>query len=312
MSDFTSMRENVTLLLLSFLFTPLVSTALAEIPQRMHYQGYLTLAGGEPVECADPTTCSQPIDLTFRIYSDPIADALLWEEDHLNVIVVGGMFNVMLGEEVPITPDLLAGPAFLGVEVNGNEELEPRQELVSTGRAMHCAQALDAAKLGGVAASGYVNTADFTVAVEALEAKIAELEDVIAQGGSGGGNGEDPNTPLINGAHTAGECVEAGGIVTDIPGNQKLCRFIGSSCGPGWTQEENWCTTSFLFCTGTSPSICGPPKTCTAQRHPFANEPPGSCSVFNYCEDNFNGDDFCLGKCGTSTCTNEVTEMGCF
>jgi hypothetical protein len=71
-----------------------LSIAEAQVPQRMHYQGYLTLANGDPVECADPATCSAPVDLTFRIYSDANADALLWEEDHLEVIVVGGVFNV--------------------------------------------------------------------------------------------------------------------------------------------------------------------------------------------------------------------------
>ena len=66
------------------------SAAFGEIPQRMHYQGYLALANGEPVDCLDPATCSQPVDLTFRIYSDATADALLWEEDHLGVVVMGG------------------------------------------------------------------------------------------------------------------------------------------------------------------------------------------------------------------------------
>ena len=122
------------LLALSLLL--IASATQAQVPERMHYQGQLTLANGDLVECADPATCSQPIDLTFRIYSDPVADALLWEEDHLGVVVLGGTFNVTLGSSVPLTPDLLEGPAFLGVEVNGSEELQPRQELVSAAFAM--------------------------------------------------------------------------------------------------------------------------------------------------------------------------------
>ena len=145
------------------------ATVVAQVPERMHYQGYLTTTSGDPIECLDPATCSEPVDMTFRIYSDANADALLWEEDHLEVVVVGGVFNVTLGSEVPITPDLLAGPAFLGVEINGNEELEPRQELVSAAFSLRCVEALNAAKLGGVEAEGYATDAT----AESLQDQVA-------------------------------------------------------------------------------------------------------------------------------------------
>jgi len=126
----------------------------------MHYQGFLTTASGVPIECLDPATCDEPIDITFRIYADPVADALLWEEDQLGVVVTGGVFNVILGSTDPLTPDLFAGPAFLGVEVNGNEELKPRQEIVSTAFALRCAEALNAQQLGGLTPEDYVKTSD--------------------------------------------------------------------------------------------------------------------------------------------------------
>jgi hypothetical protein len=191
--------------------------AEAQVPERMHYQGFLTLVNGDPVECADPATCSEPVDMTFRIYSDANADALLWEEDPLDVSVVGGVFSVMLGSEVPITPDLLEGPAFLGVEVSGNAELQPRQQLVSPAFALRCTEAENALKLGEIDAASHVTgatasateevlQAQITTSLEqiaALEEKLTALEEVVAQGGSGGG-GDDPNAPLANGVHTAG------------------------------------------------------------------------------------------------------------
>jgi hypothetical protein len=79
--------------------------AMAQVPERLHYQGVLTLATGEPVECADPARCSQPIEMTFRIQGDPVADQLLWEEDVSDVVVIGGMLNVTLGVTVPLTPE---------------------------------------------------------------------------------------------------------------------------------------------------------------------------------------------------------------
>ena len=153
------------------------SAAFGEIPQRMHYQGYLAFANGLPVECLEPTTCPQPVDLTVRIYSDPLADALLWEEDHFGVVVVGGMFNLTLGESVPITPDLLEGPAFLGVEVNGNEEMQPRQELLSAPWALRCMAADDATHLGGIHALDYVTNAAAATTEGALQAQITALEE---------------------------------------------------------------------------------------------------------------------------------------
>jgi hypothetical protein len=126
----------------------------------MHYQGFLTTATGIPVECLDPATCDEPVDLTFRIYADPVADVLLWEEDVLGVVVTGGLFNVILGETDPLTPDIFNGPAFIGVEVNGNEELKPRQEVVSAAFALRCAEALNAQLLGGLPADDYVKVTD--------------------------------------------------------------------------------------------------------------------------------------------------------
>jgi len=135
-------------------------SAEAQVPERMHYQGYLTTASGEPVECLDPATCDVPMDMTFRIYADPIADVLLWEEDQLGVIVAGGVFNVILGATDPLTPEIFNGPAFLGIEVNGNEELQPRQEVVSSAFALRCAEANDAVLLGGLTPESYVKTAE--------------------------------------------------------------------------------------------------------------------------------------------------------
>ena len=80
---------------LALLLLPCLATA--QVPERMHYQGFLTTASGIPIECIDPATCDSPVDLTFRIYADPIADVLLWEEDVLGVVVIGGSFNVTLG-----------------------------------------------------------------------------------------------------------------------------------------------------------------------------------------------------------------------
>ena len=312
-----------SLLPLCFLLMALAHNASAQVPERMHYQGQLTLANGDLVECADPAPCSQPIALTFRIYSDPVADALLWEEDHLGVVVLGGTFNVTLGSSVPLTPDLLEGPAFLGVEVNGNEELQPRQELVSAAFAMRCHEALNAASLGGVPANGFLtadavndaidaSTTSLQEQIEALNTKVLELEELLSQG-EGGGEGPAEPTVLVNEVHTSDDCVQAGGITTPIENAQFLCRFQGSSCPSGWSQFQQWSATSSTVCAGTSFNGCPGAGTCGISGHPFANSGTGSCCTNNSCQvdDPVNGVE-CLSNCSHICFNNRIIEIGCF
>jgi hypothetical protein len=306
------------------LLIALASPTQAQVPERMHYQGYLTLANGAPVECADPANCDVPVELTFRIYADPVADVLLWEEDQLDVVVVGGVFNVILGETDPLIPEIFEGPAFLGVEVNGNEELQPRQEIVSAPFALHCAEAQNAQNLGGLEAKDFVTHAAANATELALqdqitsfEAKLAALEALVAQCGSSGCGG-DSSPPLVNGVHTATECQNAGGIVTGISGSDSLCRFMASSCPAGWSQLGNWSTTSSTSFTGeVAPtiffSVCTgkTPTSCAVSGHPFLDQGTSTCCGTNL-EGQFTPPASVLCP-ETQVCvTTPIVEMGCF
>ena len=44
--------------------------------------------------------------------------------------------------------------------------------------------------------------------------------------------------PLVNGAHTQQECINAGGEVVDSDVTFKQCRFNASACPSGWTQYK--------------------------------------------------------------------------
>ena len=47
----------------------LSTVAQASVPERMHYQGYLTNAEGEAVHCPDAVSCpDQSFNITFRLY----------------------------------------------------------------------------------------------------------------------------------------------------------------------------------------------------------------------------------------------------
>ena len=62
----------------------------AEMPRLMSYQGLLTDAEGTPVS-------NGFYDLTFRLHDAPEGGEQLWQEDHTEVEVENGVFELMLG-----------------------------------------------------------------------------------------------------------------------------------------------------------------------------------------------------------------------
>jgi hypothetical protein len=134
--------------------------AEAQVPERMHYQGILTLANGDPVECANPLTCDQPLDMTFRIHPDAFNDTVLWDETQAGISVAAGLFNVILGAVEPIPASVFSGAPFLSIEINGNGELEPRTEIVSAAFALRSTEAVNALQFGGLPATDYVLVSD--------------------------------------------------------------------------------------------------------------------------------------------------------
>lgn len=95
----------------------------SQIPRTMSYQGVLTDADGNPVEDKEYT-------LTFKLYKSPDVGEALWTEQQ-NVLTAKGIFNVILGSITPL--DLAFDePYWLGITIEGNEELAPRTALTSS------------------------------------------------------------------------------------------------------------------------------------------------------------------------------------
>jgi hypothetical protein len=116
----------------------------AAAPQLVNYQGILADAAGAPLEGSH--------DLTFRIYPDSLAGTALWSEDHPGVTVEKGLFQVILGGAglAPLTPDLFdGGERWLGITVDGGDELSPRMRLTSVPWALRAAVA-DSVRAGGL------------------------------------------------------------------------------------------------------------------------------------------------------------------
>ena len=87
--------------------------------QTLAYQGQLSNPDGEAI------TASYPV--TFSIYSAATdGERVLWTESHDSVDVVDGLFTVQLGAVSMDVTALGGGDLYLGVSIDGGDELQPR------------------------------------------------------------------------------------------------------------------------------------------------------------------------------------------
>ena len=147
----------------------------SDVPEQMHYNGYLTNAVGEAVDCPDVLQCADVYNFTFRIYATSQGGVPIWEEVHDSIPLYGGSFHARLGNINPITPSLLSGTAWLALQINDNPEMGPRQKLVSAAYAIKAAQADSANEAYNAEQLGGVDAADY-----ATQSAIANLESNLA------------------------------------------------------------------------------------------------------------------------------------
>ncbi len=131
--------------------------ASAQPPALLPYQGFLTDAGGVPVN----TT----VQVTARLHETVDATDPLWIETHEDVAVSGGFFELRLGSvagldlaDEAFASALDSGDLFLSLQVNDDVEMEPRQRLLSVPWAWRASSATDAMTVGGQAPSSFATT----------------------------------------------------------------------------------------------------------------------------------------------------------
>lgn len=100
----------------------LAQVSIADVPQKMSYQGVLKNADGSVVDDGD-------YGLTFRLYDSEAAGTELWSGTQ-TVTVTDGIFGAILGETTPL---MIAFDAqyWLGVQVELDPELTPRVQLTA-------------------------------------------------------------------------------------------------------------------------------------------------------------------------------------
>lgn len=93
-------------------------------PSKINYQGYLTDNDG--------TRLNGTYNLMFQLYDAVTAGSVEWgPENHYNVPVINGIFQVTLGSTIVLYPNDFDEALFLNVHVNG-ESMSPRQPLSAT------------------------------------------------------------------------------------------------------------------------------------------------------------------------------------
>ncbi len=99
--------------------------ALSQVPRLISVQGIIEGSPTKPV--------AGPVELGLRLYTQPDGGNPLYMEN-INTEVKNGLFNVYLGSGVQggISPYIdFNRPYWLGVTINGSEELQPRIALAS-------------------------------------------------------------------------------------------------------------------------------------------------------------------------------------
>jgi len=139
----SSMNRSVRFGLYSLLVGVLVAVAsvvsLAQIPRLIAYQGLLTQPSGLPLPDGS-------INLVLRLYDAPTGGNLVWEETQ-PVTIVRGLFNVVLGANVPLTAvDFFNGQFYLETAITGQAPF-PRTRLAVVPYAIRAEFAESAGKL---------------------------------------------------------------------------------------------------------------------------------------------------------------------
>jgi len=110
-------------ILISAVFAFLIlNFAFTEIPHIIQYQGKATDKSGFPL--------SGNHNITLRIYDSPTTTTILWEEQHLSIPLTNGKFSLQMGSHNALNLPFDKS-YWLGVEIDNDGEMTPRERLVS-------------------------------------------------------------------------------------------------------------------------------------------------------------------------------------
>lgn len=116
------------------LAAPAAPVAVVSIPRTFSYQGTLRDANGDLI--------NGTVNLTLKLYAAVTGGDALYTESFANVNVRSGLFSVVVGDVTPIPPTVFDNfPLYLGLSVNQDAEMLPRQRLHPVPYAMQASSA---------------------------------------------------------------------------------------------------------------------------------------------------------------------------
>lgn len=132
------MSHFVRCILCTMAFVFAVGIAHSQAPRTVSYQGLLTNLQNDPVTDGS-------YNVTFALYDAATGGTALWTESHA-VSTLQGVFDVVLGSTTPLTVTF-DKPYWLGITLQGGQEMAPRVQLTSVPYAMSAEQAATAGGL---------------------------------------------------------------------------------------------------------------------------------------------------------------------
>ncbi len=194
------------------LLLPLVAALSlhAAIPGLVSYQGRLTTAAGDPVPDAT-------YFLRFQIYDAPTGGTSLWNSNIQAVVVTGGVYTYLLGQDVPLPDGIFNnGNRWLGITVGADPESTPRKQFLTTGFAF-VSQNADSVNWGGIKniPAGFADGVD--------NINTGDITAVNTSGGlTGGATSGDANIAIANGGVTSAHIGDGQIVNADISASANI------------------------------------------------------------------------------------------
>lgn len=205
-----------------------LETETTEVPRIFSYQGTLRDANGDLIDGS--------VDLTLKLYDTVTGGTALYTESFTDVNVRSGVFNVVVGDTTPIPASVFDNfPLYLGLSVNLDDEMLPRQRLHPVPYAMQATSAETAVTATNLVQGGGVPNLLTFGASGASE---------IAFGPNGGSITNDANGLALNGGtdstvSTAGDLTVGGDLTVQGDWSAEAIRDVGDS-NSGTNQRSNY------------------------------------------------------------------------
>jgi hypothetical protein len=215
------MRHKYVIAVAAALGVFLTAGVRAAVPDTLGYQGRLTNGG---------VAVNGNVTVTFRLYTLASGGAALWTEVQA-LPVTNGLYSAILGQSTAFPANLFNQPLWLGVSLDANPEMIPRQQLTATSYSLRAKSAASADTAGVAGALGASPTLcgagqfaqGISVTGNALGCATPAATTAVTMGGDVTGSSGAATVARIQGRAVAATAPTTGQVLT----------YNGSQWAPG-------------------------------------------------------------------------------